>query len=230
MLLAVDTSTTQVGIALYDGTQVVGASSWYGKLRHTTSLAPEIDALLKRTNSKMNDVTALGVAIGPGSFTSLRVGLSLMKGLALARSLPLIGVPTLDILSTAVATREVRLACLLQAGRGRLAVGYYNASDSGVWEPEENLSVMRIDELVESIEEPTLICGELSAEEREIIAKIDLAELCSPAHSLRNPASLAEIAWERYQAKSTSAKSGQNADDAASLSPIYLQVGAQIPS
>jgi len=210
--------------------QVIGASSWYGKLRHTTSLAPEIDALLKRTNHKIDDLSALGVAIGPGSFTSLRVGLSLMKGLALARSLPLIGVPTLDILSATVATRDIRLACLLQAGRGRLAVGYYNASDTGGWESEDNLSVMRIDELVESIEEPTLICGELSAEEREIIAKVELAELCSPARSLRNPASLAEIAWERYQAKNTRAEPSRSADDAASLSPIYLQVGAQIPS
>lgn len=229
MLLAVDTSTTQVGIALYDGVQVIGESSWYGKLRHTISLAPEIDALLKRTKHKMDDVTALGVAIGPGSFTSLRVGLSLMKGLALARSLPLIGIPTLDILSTAQPIREVRLACLLQAGRGRLAVDYYNSSD-GVWKSEENLSVMRIDELIESIAEPTLVCGELSAEEREIITKVELAELCSPARSLRNPACLAEIAWERYQAKNTSAEPSRSADDAASLSPIYLQVGAQIPS
>ncbi|HIE25065.1 MAG TPA: tRNA (adenosine(37)-N6)-threonylcarbamoyltransferase complex dimerization subunit type 1 TsaB [Anaerolineales bacterium] len=222
MLLAVDTSTTQVGIALYDGVQVIGASSWYGKLRHTTSLAPEIDALFKRTNAKMDDLTALAVAIGPGSFTSLRVGLSLMKGLALSRNLPLIGIPTLDILSASQPARDIRLACLLQAGRGRLAVGYYNASESGVWEPEGNLSVMRIDELAASLEEPTLICGELSAEERQMIKKVELAELCSPARSLRNPVCLAEIAWERYQASDT--------DDAASLSPIYLQVGAQIPS
>ncbi len=145
-----------------------------------------------------------------------------MKGLALSRNLPLIGIPTLDILSTSQPVRDIRLACLLQAGRGRLAVGTYRVSDKGVWESEDNLSVMRINELAASIEEPTLICGELSAEEREIIAKVELAELCSPARSLRNPACLAEIAWKRYQA--------QDADDAASLSPIYLQVGAQIPS
>ena len=222
MLLAVDTSTTQVGIALYDGTQVIGESLWHGKLRHTTSLAPEIAALLKRTNRTMDDVTALGVAIGPGSFTSLRVGLSLIKGLALSRNLPLIGIPTLDILSTSQPARDIRLACLLQAGRGRLAVGTYRVSDSGVWESEDNLNVMRVDELAASIKKPTLICGELSAEERETLAKVDLVELSSPSRSARRPACLAEIAWKRYQAN--------DKDDAASLSPIYLQVGAQIPS
>jgi tRNA threonylcarbamoyladenosine biosynthesis protein TsaB len=222
MLLAVDTSTTQVGIALYDGVQVIGESLWHGKLRHTTSLAPEIAALFKRTNRTMDEVTALGVALGPGSFTSLRVGLALVKGLALSRHLPLIGIPTLDILATAQPARDIRLACLLQAGRGRLAVGYYHLSPSGLWESNDELSVMNVDELAASIEASTLICGELSAEEREILEKVDLVELSSPILSTRQPASLAELAWKRWQAKDT--------DDVASLSPIYLQVGAAIPS
>ena len=222
MLLAVDTSTTQVGIALYDGVQVIGESLWHGKLRHTISLAPEIDALLKRTNRRMDEVTVLGVALGPGSFTSLRVGLALIKGLALSKHLPLIGIPTLDILATAQPARDIRLACLLQAGRGRLAVGYYHLSPSGLWAAEGDLSVMNVNELAESIKVPTLICGELSGEEREILEKGELVELGSPSQSTRHPSSLAELAWKRWQAKDT--------DDAASLSPIYLQVGAAIPS
>ena len=237
MLLAVDTSTTQVGIALYDGTQVIGESLWHGKLRHTTSLAPEIAALLKRTNKTIGEVTALGVALGPGSFTSLRVGLALMKGLALARHLPLIGIPTLDILAMAQPAREIRLATILQAGRGRLAVGYYSVSDSGIWQSEGEANVMRIDELVSSIESPTLFCGELTKEERYTLAKQDLAKLSSPSESSRRPACLAELAWKQYhseeyrQAKnSPSATLRVQEEDTASLSPIYLQVGAAIPS
>jgi tRNA threonylcarbamoyladenosine biosynthesis protein TsaB len=222
MLLAVDTSTTQVGIALYDGVQVVGESLWHGKLRHTTSLAPAIEALFKRTARSMDDLTSLGVALGPGSFTSLRVGLALMKGLAIARHLPLIGIPTLDILAAAQPLRDLRLACLLQAGRGRLAVGFYTPSPNGSWQAEENLSVMRVDELAASIQSPTLICGELSAAEREVMSAVGLAELCSPARSSRRAACLAELAWKRYQAGDT--------DEAASLSPVYLQVGAAIPA
>ncbi|MCP4139623.1 MAG: tRNA (adenosine(37)-N6)-threonylcarbamoyltransferase complex dimerization subunit type 1 TsaB [Chloroflexi bacterium] len=222
MLLAVDTSTTQVGIALYDGINVIGETLWRGKLRHTTTLAPEIAALFKRTNSEMDEISALGVALGPGSFTSLRVGLALMKGLAFSRNIPLIGIPTLDILAASQPARDLRLATLLQAGRGRLAVGYYTASPSGIWEPEEDLSVMNITELQESIHSPTLVCGELLAEEREILEKNEFARLSSPLKSTRRPAYLAELAWKRYQAN--------DMDDAASLSPIYLQVGAAIPS
>lgn len=223
MLLAVDTSTTQVGLALYDGVQVIGESLWHGKLRHTTSLAPSIAELFKRTNLTMDDLSALGVALGPGSFTSLRVGLALVKGLALARHLPLIGIPTLDILTAAQPLRDISLAAVLQAGRGRLAVGRYLASDSGIWQSDGEVSVLNLDELIETIESPTMICGELTEEERKILAKKrDLIELSSPVQSTRRPAFLAELAWKRYQADDT--------DDTASLAPIYLQVGASIPA
>jgi hypothetical protein len=88
MLLAVDTSTAQVGLAVYDGAQVIGEYAWRSSQRHTVELAPALAELLARCGLTMADVRALGVALGPGSFTSLRVGLSLVKGLALARHLP----------------------------------------------------------------------------------------------------------------------------------------------
>ncbi len=230
MLLAVDTSTTQIGVALYDGlqAQIVGETLWQGKLRHTVTLAPEIDLLLKRTKRNMDDLTALGVALGPGSFTSLRVGLALMKGLALARSLPLIGIPTLDVLAAAQPARDKQLLCILQAGRGRLAVGAYHLVERTRWQTDGNLRVMNIDELKESITIPTLVCGELTAEERGKLRKTDLVELSSPSRSTRRPAYLAELAWEKYHADS--GNQAQYTREAAALSPIYLQVGAPIPS
>ena len=97
MLLAVDTSTRQMGLALYDGTQVIGEFLWHSRHYHTVELAPAVADLLSRSGLKMDAIQALGVALGPGSFTSLRVGLAFVKGLALARHLPIIGIPTLDV-------------------------------------------------------------------------------------------------------------------------------------
>ena len=88
MLLAVDTSTTQVGLAIYDGAQVLGEFAWRSGQRHTVELAPAVAELLARCALTINDVNALGVALGPGSFTSLRVGLALVKGIALSRHIP----------------------------------------------------------------------------------------------------------------------------------------------
>ncbi len=222
MLLAIDTSTTQVGLALYDGVQVTGEFLWQGKLRHTTSLAPAIPELLARTGVAMNEIKALGVALGPGSFTSLRVGLSLVKGLALARHLPVIGIPTLDILAAAQPVRELPLAAVLQAGRGRLAVGWYQA-EGNRWQAHRPTRVMRVDELAQAIKKPTLVCGELSIDERERLArKRKNVILASPAQCARRPAFLAELAWSRWQAG--------DVDETATLAPIYLHTAEPIPA
>lgn len=216
MLLAVDTSTAQLGLALYDGVTVAAELTWTSRARHTVELAPALAGLLSRTGLSMGGLSALGVAIGPGSFTSLRVGLAFVKGLALARHLPLIGVPTLDAVAAALPPQDIPLAAVLQAGRGRIAVGWYKASENG-WQAEGPARTSTADELAESVHHPTLIVGELSAEERQRLArKRRNIQLASPAQSVRRPALLAELAWARWQA-------GQ-VDEAASLAPIYLHV------
>ena len=222
MLLAVDTSTRQMGLALYDSAQVVGEFLWHSRHYHTVELAPAVAELLSRSGLKMDVVQALGVALGPGSFTSLRVGLAFVKGLALARHLPIVGIPTLDIVAAAQETRDMPLAAVLQAGRGRLALVWYEADETG-WQSKGSPVVTTADDLAESIHKPTIVCGELTADERQRLARKRVnVLLASPSACVRRPAVLAELAWERWQAGTQ--------DDAASLAPIYLHVGDPIPS
>ena len=221
MLLAVDTSTAQVGLALHDGSQVISEYAWRSSQRHTVELAPAIFELLKRCGLTMDDIRALGVALGPGSFTSLRVGLSLAKGLALSRHLPLIGIPTLDILAAAQPAARLPLVTVLQAGRSRLAVGWYKKSKNG-WQSKAPARVMTVEALMDEIKSPVLVCGELGSRERlKLVEKVDI-HLAAPAQSIRRPAVLADLAWARWQA-------GQ-VDDEATLAPIYLHVAEPIPS
>jgi tRNA threonylcarbamoyladenosine biosynthesis protein TsaB len=220
MLLAVDTSTAQVGVAVYDGSQVVGEYAWRSSQRHTVELAPAIFELLGRCGLKMEDVRALGVALGPGSFTSLRVGLSLVKGLALSRHLPLIGIPTLDILATAQSPSKLPLAIAIQAGRGRFAVGWYKRSRSG-WRAKGNARVVTVESLINEVKSPILLCAELTARERQTLAAKPEIQLASPAQSVRRPAVLAELAWARWQTG--------DIDDGATLAPIYLHAAQPVP-
>jgi tRNA threonylcarbamoyladenosine biosynthesis protein TsaB len=223
MLLTVDTSTGQMGLALYDGDQVIGELLWHSRHYHTVELAPAVADLLARSGLEMEKVQALGIALGPGSFTSLRVGLSFVKGLALARHLPIVGVPTLDIVAAAQDVHDsMPLAAVLQAGRGRLALVRYKVLD-GSWQATGEPVVTNADELAESIRKPTIVCGELTAEERQRLARKRVnVKLASPAMCVRRPAILAELAWERWQAGAV--------DDAAALAPIYLHVANPIPS
>ena len=221
MLLAVDTSTTQMGLAIYDGAQVHAEYAWRSGQRHTVELAPAIAELLARCALTMNEVSALGVALGPGSFTSLRVGLALVKGLALARHIPLIGIPTLDILASAQPASKLPLAVAIQAGRGRFALGWYKNSRNK-WQAQGEARVVTLEALTAEVESPSVMCGEFSAEVRQKISSNKNVRLAAPANSIRRPAMLAELAWQRWQVG--------DVDDEATLAPIYLHVAEPIGS
>jgi tRNA threonylcarbamoyladenosine biosynthesis protein TsaB len=221
MLLAVDTSTAQVGLALYDGVQIPSEMTWTTHQHHTTELAPALAGLLARSGHTMDMVSALGVAIGPGSFTSLRVGLAFVKGLALARHIAVIGVPTLDIIAAAQPLGKNPLIAVIQAGRTRIAYSVYKSQKKG-WQAEGELSSGTVDELISQIESPTLVAGEFTAEERFKLSKKKQVILASPVNSLRRPSILAEIAWARFQQ--------DDVDEAASLAPIYLHVAGAPPA
>lgn len=229
MLLAIDTSTAQIGLGLYDGVQVAGECVWHSGLHHTQELAPALAELLRRVELKMDQLRAIGVAIGPGSFTSLRVGLAFAKGLALARHLPVIGIPTLDILAasmplpgSAEPAKSRRLAAVVHAGRGRLAVGWYRPGDSA-WQAEGPAFVATAEELADMIHTRVTICGELTADDRQRLArKFKNVSLASPAQCVRRPAVLAELAWEKWRAGEVG--------PAAALAPLYLHVAGGIPA
>jgi tRNA threonylcarbamoyladenosine biosynthesis protein TsaB len=221
MLLAVDTSTQMMGLALYASHQVVGEMMWQTHVRHTVELAPAVDHLLGRCGVKATELEALGVALGPGSFTSLRIGLGLVKGMALALHIPVVGIPTLDFLAAAQPPSKLPMAALLKAGRGRLALGWYRFKE-GRWNGMGSIEVVTAEDLVNRIHEPSLVCGELTAAERQTLGhKRRTITLVSPAQSMRRPSVLAELAWERFRQNQV--------DEVVSLAPIYLHIGEVIP-
>jgi tRNA threonylcarbamoyladenosine biosynthesis protein TsaB len=221
ILLAIDSSTRALGIALYDGQQVRYELTWNSENFHTVELAPAIQEALKRAGLKMKAVEAVGVAIGPGSYTGLRIGLALAKGLTLNGQRALITVPTLDVVAAAQPIANKPLAAVLQAGRGRLAVAWYAAKD-GRWVAQSEAELSTAQELLADINEPTIICGELYEEERKVLARKHAnAQLVSPAWSNRRPAVLAELAWQRWQ-------SGE-VTDPVGLGPVYTRSAEKIP-
>lgn len=221
MLLAIDTSTRSVGLALFDGAQVLAENIWESRDYHTVELAPAVVDMLAKSHIAATDLGAIAVAIGPGSFTGLRIGLALAKGLAFALRIPLIGVPSLDITAASFTPGDLPLAAVLRAGRGRLAIGWYK-NENNAWKLASKIEVWTSQELCERVTSPAVVCGELNAAERRMIAEKNIyIKMVSAAQSLRRPACLAEIGWQRWQTNQV--------DDPASLSPIYLHYNDPIP-
>jgi len=106
LLLAFDTSTPAITVALHDGTRVVAERTVIDARRHGELLAPGIAHVLATAGASASDLTALAVGVGPGPFTGLRVGLMTARALSDALSIRLDGVCTLDIVAAAVVSSE----------------------------------------------------------------------------------------------------------------------------
>jgi tRNA threonylcarbamoyladenosine biosynthesis protein TsaB len=223
MLLAVDTSTRWIGIALYAENQVLGEMLWQTNTHHSVELAPAIAGLLKRCEVTTEQIKVLAVALGPGSFTSLRIGLALVKGMALGLHIPAIGIPSFDIqAATQPLMENVTLLTVIQAGRGRLAVNRYSV-EGAAWKSNGEVKVTTVEELASKIKGPTLVCGEIDEPLRQmLVRKRKNVMIATPAQSLRRPSYLAEIAWRRWL--------NNDVDDVVSLAPIYLHVGEALPA
>lgn len=218
MLLAIDTATRTAGLALYDQAKgrVLGEETWHSVNNHTVELMPRLVRLLDQQGVAPADLAGLSVSLGPGSFTGLRIGLGVAKGLALAHRIPLVGVPTLDVVAQPHKAQRLPIWAILQAGRSRICVARY-VRRRGRWRRQGDFRLTTLENLCEEEKEPALFCGEIDATDANFIRQeLGLAvTIASPAFSLRRAAHLAELAWERL--------SRGDQDDPASLAPIYLQ-------
>lgn len=214
MLLAIDTSTYLTGLALHDGTAIIAAADWYSGRDHSAQLLPQLDMLLRHSRRNRAEITAVGVALGPGSWSGLRVGLSIAKALVLAADVALLGIGTLDILARGQANSALPIYPLIALGRDRFATARFSGGPQPQrCEADRNLS---LGELAALIDAPACLCGELDAPNRERLrAALGERAIFPPAdQNLRRSSCLAELAWQRFAA-------GER-DNPTTLEPIYL--------
>lgn len=226
--LAIDTATATAGVALHDGVSVAAEVAWSGR-RRSVDLAPILEAMLRREGLAPGDVAGIAVAIGPGSFTGLRVGLGLAKGMALGLGVPLVGVPTLDVLAAPFlppfAEPGPPLWAVIDAGRGRIVAACYapgtdsaglgdtaaSPPPSGPFAPEAPAA------WAARARPPARVVGEVDAATRAAAAAAGLAVL-PPAAGLRRAGWLAELGRRRWTAG--------DPGDPDVVAPIYLDTPA----
>jgi tRNA threonylcarbamoyladenosine biosynthesis protein TsaB len=214
MLLAIDTSTSQTGLACYDQQGLLGECIWHSGRDHSAQLLPQLTMLLRHLGRARADIDAVAVAAGPGSWSGLRVGMSTAKGFALARGVPIIGIGTLEALLYQYERPGATTIPLIRLGRERFATGAGHKHGAGrtAIEPRN----VTLAEICAETTGRALFCGDVDAEVQAVLRERlgSRALFPSLAAIARRPGYLAELAWQRLQAGAV--------DDLATLEPIYL--------
>ena len=196
-----------------DENRVLSSRCWHSAVNHTAELMPAVSQTLASHGLAVKDLTGIAVALGPGGFSALRVGISVVKGLAAAARKPLIGVGTLDLESYPYVKSGLPVCALLDAGRSEVASAMFGPEGQRT---REDL-VCPVDELLDTTESGTLFCGEgvinWSEQIRERLGAS--AMVVSPAPASRLWA-LCELGWQRLEEGDTL--------DPATLQPIYLRM------
>ena len=219
LVLALDTSSKVGGVALCRGFEVLGEETWLVGASHTAQVLPAAARLCERAGIAVAEVGVVVTALGPGSFTGLRVGASLGKGLAVALGAALVGVPTLDAVAHQHRAAAGHIVALVDAGRGQVYAGTYRGGPRGLVRRGE-YTVLSDEELlahVGALKGGVWVVGELGSERALSLAALAKVRVATPAGTLRRPANLAELGYARYLQGGL--------PEPAALQPLYLKRG-----
>jgi tRNA threonylcarbamoyladenosine biosynthesis protein TsaB len=208
-VLAVETSSLAGGAALLDGDLLVGQSLLDVRATHSERLMLAVDRLLADAGWTVRDLEGLAVAVGPGSFTGLRIGISTVKGLALALAIPIAPVPTLDAMAATLPFAALPVCPVLDARKNEVYASLYRWDGVAMRRAWDYLALAP-DDLARRLVEPVILLGDAAGAVRSPHAR-----LAPPTHRAPSPATVGLLGSARLRAGDTVAP--------ADLVPIYLR-------
>jgi tRNA threonylcarbamoyladenosine biosynthesis protein TsaB len=217
IVLGIDTSTSHTSVAIGTEQSILAATQFAGP-RRQDDLVPAVERLLEWTAVGLPNVGGVAVGLGPGLYTGLRAGIQVGKSLAHVLGVPIVGIPSLDVLAYGARITRRRIAAVLDARRGEVFFAFYRSVPGGVVRDGEH----RVDrpaalaaELVASAEE-VLLVGNGAILYRQELEEPGPRVAFAPA-ALAHPwaSALVEIAAPRFIREET--------DRPNSVVPLYLR-------
>lgn len=223
LILAADTSTAINSVALCRDDAILAEAVIDGRRLHSERLLPTVQWLLAESGVALHEVDLLAIAIGPGSFTGLRIGAATWKGLAFANDIPLIGVPTLDAMARLAAVRpKSYVAALLDARMKEVFAAAYTVTGP---DPAKCLddTVCSITALMERLEalpdfdpDALSLLGDGAQLYQDVLrARWPGATIAAPAQGVPRASAVALEARARHAAGAPT--------DPGAVNPVYLR-------
>ncbi|MCK5423475.1 MAG: tRNA (adenosine(37)-N6)-threonylcarbamoyltransferase complex dimerization subunit type 1 TsaB [Deltaproteobacteria bacterium] len=216
-LLAIETSTMIGSVALTDDNELVAEYQIGIKATYSDTLFPMIDHILKNANVSIQEVDAFALAKGPGSFTSLRIGISVIKGLALANNKPVIAIPSLDALAHNICFSNMLICPLIDARRDEVYTAFYKREEGHTLKKLTPDRAIVPEILLDEIREEVVFLGDGTDLYKDlIIRKLKEKALFSPLH-LKYPraSAIAQLAFKKLNVNEVS--------DIEVMTPLYVR-------
>ena len=218
-ILAIESSALSAGAALAEDGKLLGEFFLNVGLTHSTTLMPMIDALLRYADVHIEDVDLFAVSNGPGSFTGVRIGVSTVKGMAMAADKPCIGVSTLESTAYNLAGYSGIVCCAMDARCGQVYTALFRFAGAKAERllPDSAMAITDLETILRAYQEPICFVG-------------DGAALCYDAMRLSLPQAELAGAHLRYPRASGVAEAVRQGDlaqaacSAAQLSVSYLRL------
>lgn len=200
-ILAIDTSNHTLGIALVKGSTVIGESITYLKKNHSVRAMPTVEALMKECGVAPSELSKIVVAKGPGSYTGVRIGVTIAKTLAWTLSIPISAVSSLETLAANGQYFDGWISPLFDARRGQVYTGLYTFEEGKIKEikPDQNILLTEWLHELKQTGKPVLFLGQDVHLHEESIRSIlgETAVIAEGAFHNPRPSMLAFLGTDR---------------------------------
>ncbi len=198
-ILAIDTATKSCSVAIASETSLLAETTVVSDQTHSKHLMTSIDQVLRMAQLQIDELDGFSVTKGPGSFTGLRIGISVIKGLVAASGKPLLGVSTLDVLARQAGTALALICSVIDARKDEVYFSRYRLRDEILYN-EFAAQALPIEKAVQDIVEPCMFIGDGALSYRNTISdKLGKAAHFAPVylHTIR-ASTVASLSMERF--------------------------------
>lgn len=218
-ILGIDSSGLVASAAIAGEKNIIAEFTVNNKQTHSQTLLPMIEKVVDMSGIELEQIDAIAIAAGPGSFTGLRIGSATAKGIGLALKKPVVSVPTLEGLAYRVSVFDGIICPIMDARRNQVYTGIYKMDKGNLvcLSEQKAVDIHEIMEELEKYDEKVIFLGDGVEVQRETIEKEFKKEYCfAPIHLSKQSAAAVAVLGDIYfnQGK---------AEDAAEHKPIYLR-------